>query len=205
VEHFLCAGYSVRGTVRSAETADKVRQSFRQYDSKLSFAIVEDVGADGAFDTAVQGVHGVIHTATPFQVGVVDVERDLLNPAINGTLNILHAVHNLTPTVKRILFTSSFFAMINLAKGKWPGHVYSEADWNPATIEDATAKDASGGLAYAVAKTLAERAAWDFVQDKKPHFDIATVLPSMIYGPNINATATLARPVSTPPRQISTA
>ncbi|CAI7670764.1 unnamed protein product [Penicillium bialowiezense] len=191
---FLHGGYNVRGTVRSVATAETVRQGFPQYESQLSFAIVEDVGKLGAFDAAVEGVSGVIHTAAPFQVfGVEDNERDLLRPAIDGTLNILNAVHAHAPQVQRVVLTSSFAAMSNPTKGSWPGHVYSEADWNPMTYEVAAAKGAHAALAYSTAKALAERAAWDFVESKKPHFDIATILPPMIYGPNINATANLGK------------
>ncbi|OGM41061.1 hypothetical protein ABOM_010245 [Aspergillus bombycis] len=194
VDYFLRAGYQVRGTVRSAATAEKVRQSFPQYTAQLSFAIVEDVARPGAFDIAVEGVDGVIHTAAPFQIfGVEDNERDLLKPAIDGTLNILKSVHEGAPKVKRIVLTSSFAAMRNVSKGNWPGHVYSELDWNPATYEAAAAPGAPAGLAYSTAKALAERAAWDFVKDNKPEFTISTIMPPMIYGPNINATTDLAK------------
>ncbi|KAJ5345954.1 NAD dependent epimerase/dehydratase [Penicillium brevicompactum] len=191
---FLQAGYHVRGTVRSAATAEKVRQGFAQYESQLDFAIVEDVGKPGAFDAAVEGVTGVIHTAAPFQVfGVEDNERDLLRPAIDGTLNILNSVHKHAPQVERVVLTSSFAAMVDVTKGNRPGHVYSEADWNPMPYEVAAAKDAPAALAYSTAKALAERAAWEFVESKKPRFNIATILPPMIYGPNINATANLEK------------
>ncbi|PYH77464.1 NAD(P)-binding protein [Aspergillus uvarum CBS 121591] len=195
VHDFLRAGYKVRGTVRSAATADKVRQSFPQYAAEqLSLVIVEDVAQPGAFDTAVEGVHGVIHTAAPFQVfAVEDNERDLLKPAIDGTLNILQAVHRLAPKVQRVVLTSSFAAMADHSKGRWPGHVYSEQDWNNTPYEVAAAPGAPAGLAYSTAKALAERAAWDYVRANQPGFTIATILPPLIYGPNINATADLTR------------
>lgn len=194
VDYFLRAGYQVRGTVRSSATAEKVRQTFSDYAPQLTFAVVEDVASPGAFDTAVKGVHGVIHTAAPFQVfGVEDNERDLLKPAIDGTLNILKSVHEFAPQVKRVVLTSSFAAMADPSKGKWTGHVYSELDWNPTPYEAAAAEGAPAGLAYSTAKSLAERHAWDFVKNNKVNFDITTIMPPMIYGPNINATADLAR------------
>ncbi|KAJ5757967.1 NAD-dependent epimerase/dehydratase [Penicillium nucicola] len=194
VADFLRAGYKVRGTVRSTATAEAVRDSFPQYAAQLSFAIVEDIAQPGAFDEAVQGVQGVIHTAAPFQIfNVEDNERDLLRPAIDGTLNILNSVHNHAPTVSRVVITSSFAAMANYSKGTWPGHVYSEADWNLTPYEVVAAPGTPAGLAYSTAKALAERAAWDFVKEKKPSFDLATILPPMVYGPNINATASLEK------------
>ncbi|PYH82077.1 putative NAD dependent epimerase/dehydratase [Aspergillus uvarum CBS 121591] len=194
VDYFLRAGYQVRGTVRSAATAEKVQQTFPLYASQLSFAIVEDVAKPGAFDTAVKNVHGVIHTAAPFQVfGVEDNERDLLKPAIDGTLNILKSVHRFAPQVTRVVFTSSFAAMVDVTKGNWPGHTYSELDWNLTPYEAAAAKGVPAALAYSTAKALAERAAWDFVKSNKPNFNITAIMPPMIYGPNINATADLTK------------
>ncbi|KAJ5964241.1 NAD-dependent epimerase/dehydratase [Penicillium vulpinum] len=194
VRDFLHAGYHVRGTVRSSATAELVRQSFSQFAPQLSLVIVNDMSKPGAFDEAVQGVQGVIHTASPFQVfNVEDNERDLLRPAIDGTINILTSVFTHAPEVKRVVITSSFAAMLDISKGSWPGHVYSEADWNMTPYEVAAAKGAPAGLAYSTAKALAEHAAWDFVKTNKPNFDIATIMPPMVYGPNINATANLAK------------
>lgn len=193
VDAFLKAGYAVRGTVRSEQTAEKVCRTFPQYADKLSFAIVPDIGAPHAFDEAAKGVRGVIHTATPFQIEVEDNERDLLQPAIEGTNNLLDAVKKNAPEVRRIVITSSFAAIIDLSKGTRPGHVYTEADWNPLTYEEAAKKETPGTAAYTAAKTLAERAAWDFVEREKPSFDVATICPPMVYGPNTNATANLAK------------
>jgi len=193
VDSFLKAGYAVRGTVRSEDTAEKVRRTFPQYADKLSFAIVPDIGAPHAFDEAAKGVRGVIHTATPFQIEVENNERDLLIPAIEGTNNLLDAVKKNAPEVQRIVITSSFAAIIDLGKGTRPGHVYSEADWNPLTYEVAAKQETPGAAAYTAAKALAERAAWDFIEREKPSFDLVTICPPMVYGPNINATTNLAK------------
>ncbi|KAL2002163.1 hypothetical protein VTN02DRAFT_518 [Thermoascus thermophilus] len=190
---FLEAGYNVRGTVRSEATADKVRQSHAKYADRLSFAIVPDMGVPDAFDEAVKGVDGVIHTATPFQIKVEDNERDLLRPAIDGTVNILRSIKKYAPQVNRVVVTSSFASILDLSKGNRPGYVYTEADWNPATYEEAADPKADGGFAYCAAKALAERAAWDFVAQEKPNFDLVTLCPPMVYGPNENATADLAK------------
>lgn len=79
-------------------------------------------------------------------------------------INILNSVLNHAPEVKRVVITSSFVAMVDCSKGSWPGHVYSEADWNMTPYEVAAAKGAPTGLAYSTAKALAERAAWDFIK-----------------------------------------
>ena len=192
VHSFLDAGYHVRGTVRSQHTADGVRQTFASYGPKLDLVLVPDVAKPGCFDEVVKGVDGVIHTATAFQLQVEDNERDLLRPAIQGTRNILEAIEKYAPQVKRVVLTSSFASMLDLSKGTWPGHVYTEKDWCPLTYEGAAKKDTPGAVAYCAAKKLAEKEGWDYVAEHKPHFSIATICPPMVYGPNTNATATLS-------------
>ena len=189
LNEFLDHGYSIRGTVRSEETAEKVRKTHKKYGDKLSFAIVKDVAAPGSFDEAVKGVAGVIHTASPFQTQVEDNERDLLIPAIHGTTEVLQAVYKHNANVKRVVITSSFASCFDASKGLWPEKTYTEKDWNPIKYDEA--KDAEGGMAYMASKTLAEKAAFDFVKENKPNFNISTILPPMIYGPNAHAVTNL--------------
>lgn len=189
LNELLSHGYKVRGTVRSEDSANKVRKTHAKYADKLSFAIVKDVAAPGSFDEAVKGVDGVIHTASPFQTQVDDNERDLLNPAIHGTTEILTAIHKYNPAVKRVVITSSFASIIDMEKGNWPEHTYTEADWNPVSYEKA--KTADGNTAYCASKTFAEKAAFDFVKNERPNFDIATICPPMVYGPPIHAVSSL--------------
>lgn len=108
---FIAKGYHVRGTVRSVHTAAKVRDVFSQTPHDLSLVIVPDIARSGAFDEAVQGVDGVIHTASPFFYKVTDFEQDLLEPAINGTLGILKSVQRFNPDIRRVVITSSFAAI----------------------------------------------------------------------------------------------
>lgn len=78
-----------------------------------------------------------------------------------------------------------------MEKGAWPGHTYTEADWNPVTYT--TAKSADGATAYCASKTFAEKAAFDFVKRQRPHFDIATICPPMVYGPPIHVVSSLEK------------
>lgn len=103
----------------------------------LSYTIVEDVAKDGAFDKAVQSdplIEAVVHTASPFHYKPVDVQRDLMAPAVNGTLGLLKAIHKSAPSVKKVVITSSFAAVFSPNESK---DVYRENDWNPVTMEDA--------------------------------------------------------------------
>lgn len=181
LDAFLEAGYHVRATVRSPRSADKVRTTHGKYGDALSFSIVPEISEDGAFDEAVKGVDGVVHSASPFILNAEDYDRDLFEPAKKGTVNILKAVKANNPNVKRVVITSSFADMLDVTKGLRPGYTYSEADWNPMTTDEA--QKAGPAAAYLVSKTIAERAAYDFVKNEKPNFTISTVSPPMVYGP----------------------
>ncbi|KAH8685714.1 putative cinnamoyl-CoA reductase [Tricladium varicosporioides] len=181
---FLKRGYKVRTTVRNEASANKIRKSHSKYLAQLSFAIVTDLETPGGFDEAVKGVDGVIHTASPFVLSVEDNERDLLKPAINGTLEVLKSVQQHNPDVKRIVITSSFASVVDVFQGGRPGYTYTEADWNPTTYEIAAKKDTPGEVSYCASKTFAEKAAFDFVNDNKPNFDVTTICPPMVYGPS---------------------
>jgi len=181
---FLSRGYKVRATVRSENSAESVRKTHAQYADKLSFAMVEDITTPGVFDEAVKGVDGVVHMASPFVMeGIKDNVKELLEPAVKGTTEILKAVQKYNPSVKRVVITSSFASIWNGSKGTWPEHTYTEADWNPVTYEEAANPETNGAVAYCASKTFAERAAWDFVKENKPNFALATVCPPMVYGP----------------------
>lgn len=130
----------------------------------------------------------VIHSASPFNVALSDFEHEILIPAINGTVNILESVVKNAPSVTRVVITSSFAAIVDLSKGLRSGHTYTEEDWNPETYD--VAKSSNWGVAYCASKALAERAAWDFVENRKPNFTISAINPPKIFGPT--ATSTLS-------------
>jgi len=99
--------HSVVTTVRSQSKADKIKEANTKYDkSKLSFAIVEDISKAGAFEEAVKSdppFEAVIHTASPFHFKAEDLQRDLIDPAVNGTKGVLQAIKRSAPTVKRVV------------------------------------------------------------------------------------------------------
>ncbi|KAL5375687.1 hypothetical protein DPSP01_011044 [Paraphaeosphaeria sporulosa] len=185
----LKRGHSVVTTVRTQEKADKIKADNKSaVDSgQLSFAIVPDIAQEGAFDEAVVSdppFEAVLHTASPFHFNVTDVQKDLLDPAVIGTTGILKSIKKSAPSVKRVVITSSFAAIVNPGKGNWPGHVYSEEDWNPITHEEALESPQAG---YRASKTFAEKAAWEFLDKEKPNFTIATINPPLVFGPIIHA------------------
>jgi len=99
----------------------------------------------------------LLTAASGFVMHVEHNERDLLDPAIKGTTEVLKAVQKNAPQVKRIVITSSFAAMMDPTQGVRPGYTYTEKDWNPVTYVQA--KGGDGGTAYCASKTFAEKAA----------------------------------------------
>jgi nucleoside-diphosphate-sugar epimerase len=180
-------GHSVVTTVRSQEKANKIAENHKSYGKdKLDFAIVEDIAKENAFDEAVKSdppFEAVIHTASPFHFNVTDVQKELLDPAIIGTTGILKSIKKSAPSVKSVVITSSFASIINPFKGTWPEHTYSEDDWNPITPQQAVENPANG---YRASKTFAEKAAWDFLEQEKPNFSIATMCPPLVLGPIVH-------------------
>ncbi|KAL1977694.1 hypothetical protein VTN31DRAFT_553 [Thermomyces dupontii] len=175
-------GYDVVTTVRSEEKGQRILEAHPNLPKeKLSYVVVEDIAKDGAFDEAVKSdppFDYVLHTASPFHFKFTDPVKEVLDPAIKGTTGILKAIKASAPTVKRVVVTSSFAAIINADNSV---KVYDESVWNPVTWEEATGNDK--GQTYRASKTFAERAAWEFVEKEKPNFDVATINPPLVFGP----------------------
>ncbi len=148
VDNFLRHGYCVRLTGRSS-SCKQMLATHHHYRDVIETVIVPDITTPGAFDSAVQGVDGVIHLASPFFHNFKDVEKEMLLPAINGTTEILKSVANHAPKVKRVVMTSSIAAIADFSKGLWPGHVYEESQWSPVTLESAK-QNPSSAYAYVV-------------------------------------------------------
>ncbi|KAJ5176103.1 uncharacterized protein N7482_001980 [Penicillium canariense] len=183
VDILIQHGFDTVFTVRSADKGKRILDNHPDTPKeKLSYVIVKDVAQDGAFDEAVKSdppFDYVLHTASPFHFNVQDPVKDFLDPAIKGTTGILKAIKAHAPTVKRVVVTSSFAAIVN---PKQHPKVYSEKEWNPVTWQEAL--DHSN--VYRASKTFAEKAAWEFVEKEKPNFDIATINPPLVFGPIVH-------------------
>jgi nucleoside-diphosphate-sugar epimerase len=148
-------------TVRSQDKAEKISQVYSSFGKdKLDFCIVEDIAVEGAFDDAVisdPAIDAVIHTASPFRLNITSIQKQLLDPAILGTAGILQSIKKSAPTVKKVVITSSFAAIMDPFKGNWPEHLYSETDWNPMTHEQALTDPALGYTGMSSSSTLFPR------------------------------------------------
>ncbi|KEY72936.1 hypothetical protein S7711_07900 [Stachybotrys chartarum IBT 7711] len=158
-------------TVRSEEKGQKVMRSFPNPPETLSFAVVEDIVLKGA-----SPLDFIIHTASPYHFNVTDPVKDFHEPALLGTKNLLEAVEAHAPSVRRIVLTSSFAAIVNPQNH---ARVYDETVLATFTEEEAM----SPRGAYRASKILAEKAAFRFVEERQPRFDVVTINPPMVYGP----------------------
>ena len=167
----LAEGYRVRTTVRSPDREAAVRELLGAESAEsLSFATA-DLTAEAGWGDAVSGCDYVLHVASPFPLGPPKHEDDLIVPAREGALRVLAAARD--ARVKRVVMTSSFAAV---------GYGVPPRD-QPFTEEDWTNPDADGVSAYTKSKTLAERAAWDFIAREGSGLELAVVNPVGVFGP----------------------
>ncbi|KAF2971470.1 hypothetical protein GQX73_g2154 [Xylaria multiplex] len=185
----LNRGHEVVTTVRTEEKAKIIRDAYP--DAKLTVVLVPDIAQPNAFDEVVQipGIEYVQHTASPFHFKWKDAKTEVLDPAIKGTTSILEAIKKYAPSVKRVIVTSSFAAILNAAELENASITWSEANWNPNTYEDGLT--GPPGVTYRVSKTLAEKAAWDFKEKEKPNFDVVTINPPFVFGPVVHHLSSL--------------
>jgi dihydroflavonol-4-reductase len=174
----LKAGYRVRTTVRSASRKTDVLAMLKvggvEPGDALSFAIA-DLMSDAGWTEAMDGSGHVLHVASPFPAGAPKHEDDLIVPAREGALRVLRAARD--AGVKRVVLTSSF-AAVGYGKPQPAGVPFTEENWT-----DPTARVS----AYVKSKTLAERAAWDFIATEGGTLELATVNPVGIFGPVLGA------------------
>jgi nucleoside-diphosphate-sugar epimerase len=169
----LKAGYGVRGTLRSMPRSVAVRESLARHAdvSRLEFAQA-DLESDAGWDTAVAGCADVLHVASPFPARQPKDEQELIRPAVHGTLRVLRAAS--AGGVRRLVQTSSMVAVMY-------GHAADRSA--PFTERDWTSVEAPGVTAYAKSKTLAERAAREFVAQDRSGLEYASVNPGVVFGP----------------------
>jgi nucleoside-diphosphate-sugar epimerase len=171
----LAAGHDVRTTVRSRNREADVRALLKQGGAepgeRLSF-VAADLQSDSGWADATAGCEYVLHVASPIPQRVPKDENELIVPAREGALRVLRAARD--AAVKRVVMTSSFAAIGYGHKPHQPP--FDETVWT----------DLSGDvrvLPYAKSKTLAERAAWDFIAAEGRALELAVVNPVVVFGP----------------------
>lgn len=176
-DSFLKDGsFEVRGTVRDKNNEKKLaplKKAFGDNYNKLELAEA-DLLKPESVDEAIKGCDYVVHTASPFPLSFPDDENVLIKPAVEGTLAALRAAHKYK--VKRVVVTSSI-AAIYARKPEDMKDVLNESDWSdPSAADD-----------YEKSKTLAEKAAWDYVLNlpESERFELIVINPALIFGPSL--------------------
>lgn len=152
-------GYAVRAGVRGSADPEKTRPL-----KDLGAQIVEtDLMQPDTLRRAIDGCEGLFQVAAVYRVYAENPQRDIIAPAVEGGMNALVAAK--AAGVKRVVFTSSVAAV-----GAAEGRAADERDWNEAAMSP-----------YTIAKTVAEKKAWDYARDSG--LDLVAINPSAIIGP----------------------
>jgi nucleoside-diphosphate-sugar epimerase len=181
----LSSNYAVLAPVRSASKSAYLESKFPSEvaSGDLSFVIIPDLQAAHALDGCIENVEFVCHVASPFFTSAEDPIKELVKPAVEGTKNVLDSAIGFGKELKKVIVLSSFASVNNPFLGPRAGYVYTEADWNPVTMEQA---GENGGLGYLGSKTFAERTAWEMWKEAGVEWDLVTFCPPMIYGPPLH-------------------
>ena len=174
-------GYQVRGTVRSAAKGERLRQILQRHTPQTeTLTFVEaDLTQDAGWAAAVAGCEFVFHVASPLPLAEPEHEDELIVPAVEGTLRVLRAANK--AGVRRVVQTSSIAAVSNGHNRQ--GRLFDEADWSDLTGRIST---------YSKSKTLAEKAAWEFVNQPGVSLELTAINPSYVFGPVLDAKKTSA-------------
>lgn len=170
----LAAGHEVRTTVRNLAREGDVRAMLKvggaEPGARLSFFAADLEGDDG-WAEATRGCEYALHIASPFPAGVPKNDDELIVPAREGALRVLRAAR--AAGVRRVVLTSSFAAV---------GYGQPEQD-APFDEKNWTNPDGGAMTAYVKSKTIAERAAWDFVEREGGGLELSVVNPVGVFGP----------------------
>jgi dihydroflavonol-4-reductase len=174
IHQLLNQGYAVNGSVRSPERKDEIINALKSNNTSTdhlnlyTFNLTEDDG----WDEGMQGCDFLLHVASPISLEHTD-EEYFVQPAVDGVKRALTFAQK--HGVKKVVLTSSVAAIFDTMEKKTS---FSESDWsdinNPAIS------------AYSKSKTLAEKAAWEFVKNEDHPFELAVINPALVVGASLS-------------------
>jgi len=174
IRELLDNGYTMRATVRALTKGNKYEYLTSLPGAAERLELVQaELLTEGSYDEAIAGCEYIIHTASPYVLDVTDPQKDLVDPALKGTLNVLQACAK-SGSVKKVVLTSSVVAVYDEPVS---GHVYTEKDWNETSSLTRNP--------YFYSKTLAERSAWDYVEKENPAFELVVINPGTVIGASL--------------------
>ncbi|MCT4622961.1 MAG: NAD-dependent epimerase/dehydratase family protein, partial [Schleiferiaceae bacterium] len=180
VKKLLDEGITVHAAVRNPDNAQK-REHLDKIAAEAKGEIKyfkADLLVDGSFAEAMKDCELVFHTASPFFTDVKDPQKELIEPALEGTKNVLEQA-NKTESVKRVVLTSSCAAIYTDAidTERAPNGMLTEDVWNTTSSLEYQP--------YSYSKTLAEKEAWEMAK-AQDRWDLVVMNPSFVMGPPLN-------------------
>ncbi|MBF4517909.1 aldehyde reductase [Flavobacterium sp. ANB] len=177
IMQLLQKGFQVRTTVRNLKNKDKIIAVLKANDvtnlDNLSFVVTE-LTEDHNWEAALKGCKYVLSVASPVFFEKPKSESQAIRPAVEGILRVLKFANQ--EGVKRVVMTSNFGAV-----------GFSQTDKTRQTTEsDWTNPNMKGLSVYEKSKTLAEKAAWDYIKNSKTNLEFTTINAVAIMGPSLN-------------------
>ncbi len=186
VKGLLDAGATVHAAVRDPGNAAKMGHltALAEAAPGTLKLFSGDLNQPGSYADAMAGCGVVFHTASPFTRGVEDPQRDLVDPALGGTRDVLTTA-NAVDTVTRVVVTSSCAAIYTDASecAAAPGGRLTEDVWNTTASLDYEP--------YSYSKLLAEREAWRLFGAQE-RWRLVVINPSLVVGPSLQPDPTSA-------------
>lgn len=179
-EKLLREGFTIHAPIRNPDSKDKTKyldELVRNSKGSIKY-FKADLLDQGSYDEAMEGCELVIHTASPFTIQTKNPQKDLVDPALKGTENVLKSV-NRTGSVKRVVLTSSCASIYGDSKDllEYPNNILTEEQWNTTS--------SLKNNPYSYSKVLAEKKAWE-INKTQSRWDLVVINPSFILGPGIN-------------------
>ncbi|MBO6514977.1 MAG: NAD-dependent epimerase/dehydratase family protein [Bacteroidia bacterium] len=184
VKMLLEDGITVHAAVRDPKNEKKIahlKELAAHSNGEIKF-FKTDLLTPGSYTSAMDGCELVYHTASPYTIDVKDPLKQLVEPALHGTENVLNTAKKVA-SVKRVVVTSSCAAIYTDAidSVNAPGGQLTEDVWNTtASLEYQP---------YSYSKTLAEKKAWE-IAESQDQWDLVTINPCGVFGPSLNPNAT---------------
>lgn len=190
VKKLLEEGMTVHAAVRDPGNKEKTKhldEIAAGTQGKIKY-FKSDLLEAGSYADAMKACELVYHTASPFTSDSKNPQKDLIDPAVKGTENILEQA-NQTKTVKRVVLTSSCAAIYTDCSDveKTPDGVFTEAIWNTTASLDYQP--------YSLSKTLAEKMAWG-ISKQQSQWDLVVINPCMVFGPPLNPDTVTSESIS---------
>lgn len=180
VKYLLSDGIDVHATVRDPANPAKVGHLLKAAEgSKGKLTLFKaDLLTEGAFDAAMQGCELVIHTASPFVIkGLKDAQKELVDPAVMGTRNVLDSANRIA-SVKRVVLTASVVSVYGDAQDMHDAGLkaFTEKQWNTTSSVD--------HQPYNYSKVAAEKVGWEMARAQS-RWDFLTINPGLVLGPSL--------------------